>query len=109
MEVIPLVNMVEKNNYSYILSKCLFQEMKESHEGEGGSSARSKESKMDDTQIDVEKSGRRESESYLVHPAKARHKRDHKPLARTQSSPLVTFSMLSQSQDIGPVKYTFTT
>lgn len=87
----------------------LAQEMKESHEGEGGSSARNKESKMDDTQIDVDKSGRRESESYLVHPAKARHKRDHKPLARTQSSPLVTFSMLPQSQDIGPVKYTFTT
>ena len=82
--------------------------MKESHEADG-SSARSKESKMDDTQIEVDKPGRRESESYLVHSAKARHKGHHKPLARTQSSPLVTFSMLSQAQDIGPVKYTFTT
>ena len=82
--------------------------MKESHEA-GGSSTRIRESRMDDTQIDVDKHGRRESESYLVHSAKARHKGHHKPLARTQSSPLVTFSMLSQAQDIGPVKYTFTT
>ena len=82
--------------------------MKESHDGEGGL-VRSKESKMDDTQIDVDKKSRRDSESYLVHSAKARHKGHHKQLARTQSSPLVTFTMLSQNQDIGPVKYTFTT
>ncbi|XP_012935632.1 histone deacetylase 4 [Aplysia californica] len=43
---------------------------------------------------------------------RARHRgpSHHRPLSRTQSSPLVTFSMPPQSaQDTGPVTYTFTT
>ena len=101
---------ISSNVLNYNADQLLFfQEMKESHDLEG-SLVRNKESKMDDTQSGVDKKiSRRDSESYLVHSAKARHKGHHKHLARTQSSPLVTFTMLSQNQDVGPVKYTFTT
>ena len=47
----------------------------------------------------------------LLHP-RGRHKgpSHHRPLSRTQSSPLVTFSVPPQTaQDAGPVNYIFTT
>ena len=47
----------------------------------------------------------------LLHP-RGRHKgpSHHRPLSRTQSSPLVTFSVPPQAaQDAGPINYIFTT
>lgn len=57
----------------------------------------------------------REREAFLCQQRdiiKGRHGRHshHRPLSRTQSSPLVTFSVPPQQPaDTGPVTYTFTT
>ncbi|XP_053373129.1 histone deacetylase 4-like isoform X2 [Mercenaria mercenaria] len=87
----------------------LAQEMKEAHEADDNDVVVVKETKMDDSRSEISnKLTRRESE-HLLAVSKPRHKGHHRPLARTQSSPLVTFSMPPQTQEVGPVKYSFTT
>lgn len=81
--------------------------MKEAHEADDNDVVVVKETKMDDETSEVTKTlTRRESEHML---AVSKRKSHHRPLARTQSSPLVTFSMPPQAQEVGPVKYKFTT
>jgi hypothetical protein len=83
--------------------------MKEAHEADDNDVIVVKETKMDDGRLEISnKLTRRESE-HLLAVTKPRHKGHHRPLARTQSSPLVTFSMPPQAQEVGPVKYSFTT
>ena len=87
-----------------------FQELKESHELDENEVVMMKASKMDEG-IDHGNGKtliRQESENLLM-MSKPRHKAHHKPLARTHSSPLVTFPLPSATQDVGPVKYKFTT
>jgi len=83
--------------------------MKESREADDQDVMVVKETKMDDGEAEVlrKKLIRRDSD-HLLAIAKP-HRKSHKPLTRTQSSPLVTFSMPPPPQDVGPVKYTFTT
>ncbi|XP_067649749.1 histone deacetylase 4-like isoform X3 [Haliotis asinina] len=88
----------------------LAQEMKESRDAESIVS----DSKMDESSSELEKQ-QRDREAFLGQQReiiKPRHKgpSHHRPLSRTQSSPLVTFSVLPQQpQETGPVSYTFTT
>lgn len=81
--------------------------MKEAHEADDNDVVVVKETKMDEDPAEVKTLTRRESEHMLaVSKRKGHH---HRPLARTQSSPLVTFSMPPNAQEVGPVKYKFTT
>ena len=84
---------------------CRFQEMKEAHENkmEEGALAPSELEKQ-----------QREREAFLSQQRdiiKGRHRPSHhRPLSRTQSSPLVTFSVPPQQPaETGPVTYNFTT
>ncbi|KAL4222959.1 Histone deacetylase 7 [Mactra antiquata] len=88
----------------------LAQEMKEAHEADDNDVVVVKETKMEESSCEVSnKLIRRESE-HLLDVTKSKHKgHHHRPLARTQSSPLVTVSMPPQTQEVGPVKYSFTT
>ena len=82
--------------------------MKESHDLYENEVVAMKASKMEEGEDRSKTLIRQESENLLM-ISKPRHKAHHKPLARTHSSPLVTFPLPSTSQDVGPVKYKFTT
>ncbi|XP_052810130.1 histone deacetylase 4-like isoform X2 [Mya arenaria] len=86
----------------------LAQEMKESREADDSEVVVVKETKMDEGDAEVRKKLQRRESEHLLAVTKP-HRKHHKPLTRTQSSPLVTFSMPPPAQDMGPVKYTFTT
>ena len=85
---------------------CL-QEMKEAHEADDNDVVVVKETKMDEDPTEVTKTLTRRESEHMIGVSK--RKGHHRPLARTQSSPLVTFSMPPQTQELGPVKYKFTT
>ncbi|XP_050419187.1 histone deacetylase 4 isoform X2 [Patella vulgata] len=88
----------------------LAQEMKESREQD-----QLREDKMDEeaaSELAKQQKGREAFLGQQREIIKGRHRgpSHHRPLSRTQSSPLVTFSVPPQStQDTGPVTYTFTT
>ncbi|XP_052246440.1 histone deacetylase 4-like isoform X2 [Dreissena polymorpha] len=86
----------------------LAQEMKEAHEADGGSLGVVKETQMEEGHEGVSKKLTRRESDHLLAVTKP-HRKNHKPLTRTQSSPLVTFSMPHKNQDVGPIKYRFTT
>lgn len=88
--------------------------MKDCRDPDDGDVVVIKDSKMDEQSSEPDKQNSRERESFLGQQRdllKMRHRTSHhRPLSRTQSSPLVTFSMPPQQpQDTGPVRYTFTT
>ena len=93
-------------------NKCgLLQEMRESREQDTDDVIVVKESKMDDSSNETLKP----QQTFPNHPRETikRHRHHHhRPLARTQSSPLVTFSNLpQQTQESDPTttRYRYTT
>lgn len=89
------------------------QEMKDSREPEDLDVVLIKDSKMDEQGSELEKQ-QQQREAFLsqqrelmrLKPHRPSH---HRPLSRTQSSPLVTFSMPPPQSESGPTQYTFTT
>lgn len=90
------------------------QEMRETREQDAEEVVVIKDSKMDDSRdIDRHPTHALDVETFPHQRETIKRHRGpshHRPLARTQSSPLVTFSMPpQQTQETGPVRYTYTT
>lgn len=90
--------------------------MKDSRQHDDADVVVIKDTKMDEQASELDQQNNRERETLISGQQrdsllKIRHRTSHhRPLSRTQSSPLVTFSMPpQQTQDTGPVRYTFTT
>ena len=101
-------NMVTINSWCFCCCHCELihatQEMKEAE-------SKMEEGALAPSELDKQQ---RERESFLSQQRdiiKGRHRPSHhRPLSRTQSSPLVTFSVPPQQPtDSGPVTYNFTT